>query len=206
MKIMSNTDTPKTVLIAGNALKLMGEIAERFTLEGDNPVVIDTSVPVDDLSGTCAGLQGKVGGIDALIFAPTHKVVTASFSAYDERLLWESIDRNSWPLISYTKQIRAVFGAYPKYVFGISTFSQDRYAERLDFTVAAQGLNEVFVKYLNYHLYGEDIVFNMIRTGGDDSQGKEVARVLYAMTSGLMDAIRGQTIVVDAGNGFLPAA
>jgi enoyl-[acyl-carrier-protein] reductase (NADH) len=88
-------------------------------------------------------------------------------------------------------------------------------------------MNEVLIKYLNYHFYDEEVIFNILRTRpvitdsllstlgnewvefiakydipGTHIELEEVAKVVYMMCSGLMDAVRGQTITADRGYDF----
>jgi NAD(P)-dependent dehydrogenase (short-subunit alcohol dehydrogenase family) len=223
---MSNTER-KNVLVIGDAAGIAGEIALRFALEGDRPMLVATNrdsegvgqtemstraIPVirqmngfapERIKEVLAVVREHAARVDVLIFAHCRQTPVASFAAYDEQALQESITENSWPLIEYTKQIQAQFGAFPKYVLGLSSTQLDRYMAGDDFTAVAQSLNEVFVKYLNYHLYSREIIFNMIRTlpDGDDSYKDMVARGLFGLTSGFMDAISGQTVIMNR-NGF----
>jgi NAD(P)-dependent dehydrogenase (short-subunit alcohol dehydrogenase family) len=222
---MSNTKKGKTVLIVGDGAEITREIALRYAAEGDAPVIIHTGVGTDETSLRagftplesvspliipCDSLSPEKTGeqialvkehfrsIDVLVFVPAEQTKVRSFSAYDEQTLLHAVEQINWPVIDYTRQIHNLLGAYPQYVIVVAPLQRDKDLHGCDFAAATHALNEVFVKYLTYHLFEERIVFNMIRTdsAGNQSSRVDVAKALFALTSGFMDAISGQTIIM----------
>ena len=172
-------------------------------------------------------IKNKFGRLDVFISNVSFTTLVKSIDDYKEANLLKSIEYSCWPMIEYTRQMKAVFGVYPKYVIGLSSHGPDRFHKNYDFAAATKALNEVLIKYLNYHFYDENVIFNILRTRpvitdsllstlgnewvnfiakydipGTHIELEEVAKVTYMMCSGLMDAIRGQTITADRGYDF----
>jgi len=57
-----------------------------------------------------------------------------------------------------------------------------------------QAVNEVLVPYLNHRFTAQDVSFNLLRLDAQDDQSEAAARMVFALTSGLMDALRGQLL------------
>lgn len=199
------------------------------SVKAPRPVLLQADVANnDDTKAMLADLKAKgVKGIDVFISNVSSSMVINGFEDYSLKGLKQSISYSTWPMIGYTKEIFNAFGHYPKYIIGVSSTGPDDYSIGYDYVAASKTVMEVFVKYLNYHLRGHDVVINAVRsraiktqslenTFGKDLaeftkkyvpdnywiEAKEVAEAIAALCSGYCDSITGQTITVDKGTSF----
>jgi len=250
---MSNTDQ-RVVLVTGGSKGIGKEIAMKFAEHGDQVVITygwgsveeediiadftKRGLPApflkqadvinnDDTTGLLTEIKERFGRLDVFISNVSFTTLVKSMDDYKEANLLKSIEYSCWPMIEYTRQMKAIFNAYPKYVIGLSSHGPDRFHKNYDFAAATKAMNEVLIKYLNYHFYDEEVIFNILRTRpvitdsllstlgnewvefiakydipGTHIELEEVAKVVYMMCSGLMDAVRGQTITADRGYDF----
>lgn len=165
--------------------------------------------------------------IEAFISNVSVALVTKGLDDYEMRGLFKSIEFSAWPMFAYTKAIHEQFGRYPRYVVGLSSGGPDHFYKNYDFVAASKAVMETLCKYMSYRLYDEDIRINVVRsrlvrteslraTFGRDFEEfadrfnmerqfiscEEVADAIYGLCSGSMDAISGQTIMVDKGTTF----
>jgi NAD(P)-dependent dehydrogenase (short-subunit alcohol dehydrogenase family) len=147
--------------------------------------------------------------------------------SYKQRSLLKSLEYSAWPFVSYTQQIKKTFGAYPRYVLGISSDGPDHYFVGYEFVAVSKAVMETFCRYMAKHLRGEDIRLNILRTrnvptdavleifgqeyidfvgkyAGEDSfvQPEEIGDAALALCSGMLDAMNGQVVMVDRGVAF----
>ena len=252
---MSNNTNKRVVLITGGTKGIGKEIAFKFSQHGHQVVItygwgsIEDSdflnefkarnlpapflkqadvINYDDTADLLNEIKQQFGGVDVFISNVSFANLVKGIEDYTEASLLKSIEYSCWPMIEYTRQMKAIFGRYPKYVLGLSSHGPDRFYVNYDFAAATKRLNEVLVKYLNYHFYDENVIFNILRTRpvitdsllatvgqewkdfiakydipGTHVDLEEVANVVFMMTSGLMDGIRGQTINADKGYNFM---
>jgi NAD(P)-dependent dehydrogenase (short-subunit alcohol dehydrogenase family) len=251
---MSGTNEQRVILITGGTKGIGKEIAIKFAEHGDQTVITygwgsveeediinefkERNLPVpllkqadvinnEDTLDLLTEIKNRFGRLDVFISNVAFSNLIKSIDDYNEASLLKSIEYSCWPMVEYTRQMKNIIGAYPKYVLGLSSHGPDRLHTHYDFAAATKAINEVLVKYLNYHFYDENVIFNILRTrpvitdsllstfGKDWSEFiakydipgthielEEVARVAYMMCSGLMDGIRGQTITADRGFDF----
>lgn len=165
--------------------------------------------------------------IDILISNVAVALVVKSFDEYEKRSLLRSIEYSAWPMVAYTRQIKRVFGRYPRYVVGLSSSGPDAFAANYDFVAASKAVLETLCRYMNYRLYSQDVRVNVVRAGlvrtesfrdtiGRDFEefasrfnmerqfipAEDVANTILALCSGLMDSVSGQVIRVDRGTSF----
>lgn len=251
---MLDTNKDRVVLVTGGTKGIGKEIALKFAEHG-NKVVITYgwgSIDEEDVISefTSRGLpapflkqsdvinnedtvellteiKNRFGRLDVFISNVSFTTLVKNMDDYNEAYLLKSIEYSCWPMIEYTKQMKNIFGVYPKYVLALSSHGPDRFHKNYDFAAATKALNEVLVKYLNYHFYNEEVIFNILRTRpvitdsllstlgtewvefikkydipGTHIELEEVAKAAFMMCSGLMDGIRGQTIIADKGYDF----
>ena len=112
-------------------------------------------------------------------------------------------------------------------MIGTSSDGLDHYYQGYEYVAIAKMVMEVFCRYLTKHLMSEDIRINIVRTRnvitesamaihGEDYpafvekyagpthfiSADQVGQTIFALCSGLMDAMAGQIINVDKGGPF----
>ena len=168
------------------------------------------------------------GGVDVFVSNVAGSVVIRDFDKMTERALTKSIHYSSWPMFGYLQKIRAKFGRYPRYALALSSPGPDSYSPGYEFVAASKAVLETLCRYANYRLRNENVNINVIRAGAIKTQAAEemfgtelfdflerlapdghewldmaeVANVAVALSSGLLDALSGQVITVDRGDGF----
>lgn len=252
---MSANTNKRVVLITGGTKGIGKEIAFKFAEHGDQVVITygwgsiedddflnefkERGLPApylkqadvingEDTADLMQEIKTRFGSVDIFISNVSFANLVKGIDDYSEASLLKSIEYSCWPMIEYTRQMKAILGKYPKYVLGLSSHGPDRFYVNYDFAAATKTLNEVLIKYLSYHFFEEEVIFNILRTRpvitdsllmtvgkewkdfiekydipGTHVALEEVAKVVYMMTSGLMDGIRGQTINADKGYNFI---
>ena len=247
-------NTQRVVLVTGGTKGIGKEIAMKFAEHGaqviitygwgsveDEDIIADFTarglpapylkqadvINNEDTIELLNDIKERFGKLDVFISNVSFTTLVKSMEDYKEANLLKSIEYSCWPMVEYTRQMKALFGVYPKYVLGLSSHGPDRFHKNYDFAAATKALNETLIKYLNYHFYEEEVIFNIVRTRPviTDSllstlgnewvdfiakydipfthiELEEVAKVCYVMCSGLMDGVRGQTINADRGYDF----
>ena len=197
---------------------------------GIKPQILEADVSVDeDTDRLMNTLKDVTDSLDIFIsnvgFAPHIKTL----DDYKKRSLFKTFEYSSWPIIEYTKKIRAYFGAYPRRIVGISSDGPDHYYQGYDYVSAAKALLEHLARYLSMHLLPEGCRVNVMRFGnvktpsfnaifGEDffayarDNGvtdelfltpEECGQAVLCLCSGFMDAVNGQIITVDYGLPFM---
>jgi NAD(P)-dependent dehydrogenase (short-subunit alcohol dehydrogenase family) len=248
------TNKRRNVLITGGTKGLGLATALRFAREGDQCIItygwgsveddeiLDLfraeNLPLpylrqadvindEDTEGLIKEVFEKFGTIDVFISNVSFASLVKGFDGYSEKMLLKSIEYSSWPLIAYTRKIEEVTGHYPKYVIAYSSHGPDGYHSNYDFAAVTKSVLEVLIRYLNYHFFDKEVIFNIVRTRpvitdsllstmgkeweqfierfdipGTDISLDEFAKVVITLCSGYMDGIRGQTIIADKGYDF----
>lgn len=203
------------------------DILNQFQEQGLNPpcLIQANVIDPDDTDALMQQIKKQFGTIDIFISNVSFANVISSLDDYSENGLLKSVEYSVWPIVEYTKRMKSLLGVYPKYVLGLSSMGPDAFFTNYDFAAVTKSIVEVFIRYLNYHFYDQNVIFNVVKTrpvitdsllstfGSDwsafiekydvpDSEVslEEVGKVIIALCSGLMDGIRGQTI--NADNGF----
>jgi NAD(P)-dependent dehydrogenase (short-subunit alcohol dehydrogenase family) len=192
------------------------------------PLIVQADVADDQDTQTLLGaIKADHDQIEAFISNVSVGLVVKEFEDYEKRSLFKSIEYSAWPMIEYTRQIKTVFGRYPRYVVGLSSGGPDAFYKNYDFVAASKAVMESLCRYLNYRLFDDDIRINVVRsrlvrteslrvTFGRDFEDfaerfnmrrqfiscEEVANAILALCSGLMDGVSGQVIMVDRGTSF----
>jgi enoyl-[acyl-carrier-protein] reductase (NADH) len=252
---MSDKKKSRVVLVTGGSKGIGKEIAMKYASHGDQVVLTYGwgSIEEEDIRKefTAKGLpepfikqadvinnedtadlmneiKTRFGGVDVFISNVSFANLVKGIQDYSEGALLKSIEYSSWPMIEYTKQMKKICGRYPKYVLSLSSHGPDTWFKNYDYAAITKALNEVLIKYLNYHFFDQEVIYNVIRTRpvitdsllstvgkewkdfiakydvpGTHIDLEEVANVVFMMSSGLMDAIRGQTINADKGYSFI---
>ncbi len=194
------------------------------------PLVLEADVSrEEDTLVVMEAIKGYAEGIDIFISNVGFALKAETLDDYRKKSLYKTLDYSTWPMIDYTKKIKATFGRYPKYVIGVSSNGPDNYYRGYDYVAASKALLEFFTRYLAVHLYDEGSRVNTVRFGtvktpsftaifgeeyfqwlkdnkGLDESGlltpEDCSKVMLALCSGLMDAMNGQIIEADLGLPF----
>lgn len=193
------------------------------------PRLIEADVSVDEHTDRLLEeIATRERRIDVFVSNVGFAQRTMSLADYKKRSLFKTLEYSTWPLIEYTRRIHARFGSYPRHVVGISSDGPDHFYQGYDFVAASKALLEFFGKYLSMHLFEEGSRVNVIRFGMVDTEsfglifGAEFfawlkesglpeemilkpevcGDAVFALCSGLLDAVNGQVITVDNGLPF----
>ena len=172
-------------------------------------------------------LRATAGPVGVFVSNVSAALVTAELDDYSPKALFRSIEYSAWPMYEYTARLREAFGAYPRYVIGLSSTGVDSYSRGYDFMAASKAVMETLCRYLSYRLEAEGVRVNVVRTCNvktvalEDTFGRdfsafasrftrpehtvdpaEVGGVILALASGLLDGVSGQVITVDRGITF----
>jgi NAD(P)-dependent dehydrogenase (short-subunit alcohol dehydrogenase family) len=203
-------------------------ILARFReVDAPAPLILEADAgSEEDTRSLLEGLAGRFGGIDILVCGVAFAQVIRGIEDYTRRGLGRSIDYTAWPMVDYTRQTKAIFGRYPRHVIGLSSGGPDQFYLNYDFVAASKAVLETLCRYLTYRLRDEDVRINVVRArfipteSLDATFGEaftpfvraydpalfvsvdEVAGAVLALTSGLLDAVRGQVLMIDRGTSF----
>jgi len=203
-------------------------IAEFTAKQLPPPWMIQANVAdPEDTQQLLQQISKKYSRIDVFISNVAFCSLVNNMDGYSEKSLLKSIEYSTWPLIEYPRQIKEILGHFPRYIIGFSSDGIDKGFVRYDFVAASKTIMEVLVRYLNYHFFNKDIIFNIVRTrpiitesslailgnefisfikendiSGTSVDLDEFAKTVLMLCSGLMDGIRGQTLTVDNGFSF----
>ena len=205
------------------------EVRAKFAAVGaPEPVLIQADAANDaDTDTVLATMRARHDGVEAFISNVSAALVINSFDDYDRRGLMKSIEVSAWPMVEYTRRIKKAFGAYPRYVVGMSSTGPDSFNVGYDFVAASKAVMETLCRYMNYRLFDDDVRINVIRSRSvvtasfESTFGagfmeyakrltrpehflppEEVAEAALALCSGMMDGVSGQVITIDRGTTF----
>ena len=206
-------------------------IAREFTteLQGRAPVFIQADVSrEEDTPTVMAEIARHCDKLDVFISNVGFALKTEKLDDYKKRSLYKTLDYSSWPLVDYCQKSKKQFGQYPRHVLGVSSDGPDHYYPGYDFVAASKAMLEFLGRYLAVHLQKEGSSVNVVRFGtvktesfefifGDEFfefsqkngvdpklqlQTDDCGKVLFALCSGLFDAMNGQLLQVDHGLPF----
>jgi len=206
------------------------EVRQKFVdASAPPPLLVQADVAeAEDTATLLKVIHDRHGAIEVFVSNVAGSVVVPSFEEMSERALAKSIHYSAWPTFDYLQQIKAKFGCYPRYAIATSSPGPDSYNPGYEFVAASKAVLETLVKYTNYRLRKEDIRINVVRAAAVPTQStrdmfgdelfqflerlappgfewlkeEDVADVVLALCSGLMDGVKGQVITVDKGQLF----
>jgi NAD(P)-dependent dehydrogenase (short-subunit alcohol dehydrogenase family) len=202
-------------------------LEEEFVRAGaPRPCLIEADVSVDEHTDRLLEeIAAHEKRIDVFVSNVGFAQRTMNLDDYKKRSLFKTLEYSTWPLIEYTRKIHARFGSYPRHIVGISSDGPDHFYQGYDFVAASKALLELFGKYLSMHLFEQGSRVNVIRFGMVDTEsfgmifgpeffdwlresglpGEMILKpevcgdAVFALCSGLLDAVNGQVITVDNG-------
>jgi len=204
-------------------------IAQQFAdLLAPAPLIVEADVREDeDTESLLTGLRERFDAIDVFVSAAAFSQVVKDVDKYSKRNFLRSIEYTTWPIVEYPRQIRKVFGRFPRYVVGLSSGGPDEFYPNYDLVSGCKAALEAISRYMAHRLIDDDVNINILRarivrtdslraTTGDAFEGyvdshdpemfitvEEVASAVFGLCSGLMDAVHGQTLMIDRGTEFL---
>jgi NAD(P)-dependent dehydrogenase (short-subunit alcohol dehydrogenase family) len=206
------------------------QLYERFEKIGEQrPTLIQADVSVDaDTDTLLEQISNGTDGVDIFISNVGVALRTLDLQDYKKQSLFKTLEYSTWPLIEYTRRIEGRFGRFPRHIVGISSDGPDHFYTGYDFVAASKALLEFFARYLSARLFKEGSRVNVIRFGTvrtdsfnlifgedffrfmrDEGIGDEMTlnledcgNAIFALCSGLLDAVNGQIISVDFGLPF----
>jgi NAD(P)-dependent dehydrogenase (short-subunit alcohol dehydrogenase family) len=203
------------------------EVRGKFAAVHAKPPLIvqaDVAEP-EDTAALLKTIKERHAAIDVFVSNVAGSVVVPDFEGMTERALLKSISYSSWPMFGYLQGIKQVFGQYPRYVVATSSPGPDTYNPGYEFVAASKAVLETLVRYASYRLRDENVNINVVRAAALDTQStremfgselfgflerlappgfkwlkaEEVASVIVALSSGLLDGVKGQILTVDQG-------
>lgn len=205
------------------------EVLARFRAVGAvEPRIVQADAGSDeDTIALLTELKKDHDAIDAVIANVSFGLVVHGLEDYERRSLHTSIDYSAWPMYAYGKHAADVFGRWPRYIVGLSSGGPDHFYKNYDFVAASKAVMETMCRYMSYRLFDRGCRVNVVRsrlvpteslraTFGRDFESfaehfnmkrqfigtDEVAGVILALCSGLLDGVNGQVIMVDRGTTF----
>lgn len=205
------------------------EIRRSFAAAGAaEPLILEADVARSaDTEALYAAIGEQCGPIEVLVNCAAPAVSVRSLADYTERGFLKTMRASAWPLVDYTMAAKRCLGRYPRYIVTLSSDGPDRFMPAYDFVAASKAAAETLTRYLAYRLRDEDVRVNVVRTrgvethslgetfGGDFSSFvrglvpagwfipvEEVANAVFALCSGMFDAMTGQVLMVDRGSAF----
>jgi NAD(P)-dependent dehydrogenase (short-subunit alcohol dehydrogenase family) len=205
------------------------EVRDAFARAGARaPTIVRADVTsADDTAALLREIKRDHDAIDAFVSNVAVALVIRGLDDYKEQSLFKSIDYSAWPLVDHTRRIHETFGAWPRYVIGVSSGGPDAFYKNYDFAAASKSVLETLCRYMSYRLFDEGVRVNVVRsrlvatenlwsTFGRDFEPfcerfnmrrqfvscDEVAGTIYALCSGMLDAMNGQVVMVDRGTSF----
>jgi NAD(P)-dependent dehydrogenase (short-subunit alcohol dehydrogenase family) len=180
----------------------------------------------EDTQSLVETIRDKYKRLDVFVSNVAFAQIVKNMDDYQKRSLLRSIDYSVWPMVEYTKQIKAAFGSYPGYIIGLSSIGPDKYTANYDFVASSKAVMETLCRYLAFRLGPEGSHVNIVRAALVRTESlqstmgpecvpfierfdpsmfvsvEEVANTILALTSGLLDAMNGQVVSVDHGAPF----
>lgn len=206
------------------------EVRARFERAGAKPphIVQADAANHEDTTRVLEGIRARgYERIHAFVSNVSLAAIVRSIDDYDERALERSIHYSAWPLVAHMREAKRIFGKYPRHVIGLSSGGPDHFYKDYDFVAATKSVLETLVRYLAYRVFDEDCRINVVRsrlvrtqslreTFGAEFEDfvlrfnmdrqfiscEEVAGVIAALASGMLDGMNGQVLMVDRGTTF----
>jgi NAD(P)-dependent dehydrogenase (short-subunit alcohol dehydrogenase family) len=205
-------------------------VLDKFAaIKAPTPLIIEADVANnEDTENLFTAIAKEHDGVDVFVSNVAFALRVEDLEAYALRSLLKSIEYTAWPMAEYTKRLKERFGRYPRYVIGLSSDGPDGFYINYDFVAMSKAVLETLCRYLNFRLFKDEVRVNIVRSrlvrtesfdatfGADFHQylermggfqdcytsPEEIADVVLALGSGLMDAVGGQVITADKGFEF----
>lgn len=201
-------------------------LIQEFKEAGVNPPIIiasDVGVREDTLNLMKTIQEHGLKRLDVIISNVAVSKMCNDLSEWKRNSLEISIRYSAWSIVDLVQTHEEVFDKFPKYLIGISSDGPDLCHPGYSIIGIAKAALETICRYLSLDLKEKGCIVNIVRPGyfltesskvifGEDVFIKndykflnveKAASVCIALCSGLMDAVVGQTIVVDEGQSLI---
>jgi NAD(P)-dependent dehydrogenase (short-subunit alcohol dehydrogenase family) len=208
---------------AGRANK--AEVKQRFAAAGvEQPLSIAADIGNRaDIASLYATISEQRAPIEVLVGNPSPASFVDDLGDYTEEGFVAALRATTWSVVECTLAGKRYLGRYPRYVVILSSDAADRFVPGHDFAACSQAASDALSRYLCYRLRGEDVRINTVRTHALEIEPssafggalhrlapdgwrvpeREVASAVFALCSGMFDAMTGQLLTVDRGNAFV---
>ena len=202
--------------------------AQFAAIGAPEPVILEADVSQDeDTEALMERIKADVGSLEVVISNVSFAHVSEQHTDLSFKGLKRSLTYSAWPFVGYLQIARKVFGSLPRYAIGMSSRGPEYFLPGYDFVAASKIVMESFCRYLTSDLLGEDIRINVVRANPVETESleatfgpefapfckkwyadgffispEEVADAAVALSSGLMDGVKGQVLLLDRGFGF----
>jgi NAD(P)-dependent dehydrogenase (short-subunit alcohol dehydrogenase family) len=192
------------------------------------PVILEADVAHDeDTQNLLAEIKKDHDRLEVLISNVSFAQVSKDPMGLRRKHMQKSLEYSAWPFVGYLQQVKEATGHYPRYAIGMSSRGPEYFLPGYEFVAISKIVMETFCRYLTADLDGEDVRVNVLRANPvateslaatfgpefepfckkyyDDKffvSPEDVANAALALSSGLMDGVRGQVLLVDNASGF----
>lgn len=200
----------------------VNDLKERFSSYDNKPIFLRADVSdAEDTDKLIEKIKLESGRLD--VFISNAAFASRFKERYSERDFINSIQYSAMPLFKYMDCMRKIFSRYPRYIVSLSSNGTDHYYEGYDYVAVSKSILEILTKYIGCR---EKININCVSPGLVDTEAFqsmfgekmrtfmktyapaqwvepiEIAKVIFSLCSGLMDAVSGQVIKVNKGQLF----
>jgi NAD(P)-dependent dehydrogenase (short-subunit alcohol dehydrogenase family) len=168
-------------------------------------------------------IKAHVDRIDTIISNATFSKIVNDIQDWKRQALEISIKYSSWSLVDLIQAHFDIMENYPRYLIGVSSNGPDICYPGYGLVGVSKSVLETLCRYFALALKEHGTRVNVIRPGFLDTESsratfgeevlqeiqkkapgifldlRRVAKVCVALSSGLMDAVSGQTITIDEG-------
>lgn len=204
-------------------------VRARFAAIGARaPTIIEADASrCEDTAAVMTRIRADHDRLRVLVSNAAFGHVSKGLDDLSRKALHASMRYSAWPLVEHLQQARATFGALPRYAVGISSCGPRTYMPGYAFIAAAKTAMETYCRYLSASLVREPININVVsanpvrtqaleatfgeefapfceRLAGEEyfTRPEDVASAVLALTSGLMDGVKGQVLELHRGCAF----
>jgi enoyl-[acyl-carrier-protein] reductase (NADH) len=205
-----------------------GALAARFAELGAlAPIVIEADASVEkEIAPVLERIRQDHDALDVFVSNVAVAQRGEGVEALEKRALMTSIKYTSWPFVAYLHEIERVMGRYPRYAVATSSDGPDAHYPHYDYVAVSKAVLETLARYMATHLRAAGTKVNVLRTrqvmtesyeqifGPENVElarefpefavtPEQVADTIFALCSGLLDAMSGQVIQLDRGAQFV---
>lgn len=206
-----------------------GAIRARFAERGAPPPTIleaDVAHP-EDTARVMATIRSEHPALHVLVSNVAFGPVAEDLGDLTRGGLRSAMRHSAFPLVRHLQAAREAFAAPPRYLVGISSIGHHTYFPGYAHLAAAKAALETYCRYLSALMIDEPIHINIVSAGlvktasldatfspefrafherlmgeGFFVRPEEIADAVLALTSGMMDGVKGAVLTLDRGRGF----